>query len=347
VLRYQDTSTGQVVAAHRTKLGPCDALRQNPWNAVLCLGHGNGGVTMWTPNLATPAVRMLCHHGPVRSLAADPQGRHLVTTGADGQVGRPPPLPACRGGASCLPRAPRGWLAPPSNRHVSAALPLRPARPPALPPLFPPPCRQVKVWDLRMLRPLHAYFSPSPAEWCDISQRGLLAVGYGRRVQVWRDALASKAQSPYMTHRLAGGVLRDFHFCPYEVRECVCVCVWWRTWGGGGEGPHQISLGTSELDISLAAGCSLTAGWCVLPGHEAAHACGVGGCDCDPPVPDPPPAPLSPPRTCWALGTAAACPPCWCRGRASPTTTPGWPTPSRPRSSGARPRCTACWTSCR
>ncbi|KAL4457883.1 hypothetical protein ABPG75_012748 [Micractinium tetrahymenae] len=159
VLRYQDTSTGRIVTQHRTKQGPCDALCQNPWNGVLCLGHGNGTVTLWTPNVSTPVVSMLCHHGPVRALAADGQGRHLVTTGADGQV---------------------------------------------------------KVWDLRMFRPLHAYFSPSPAEWCDISQRGLLAVGYGRRIQVWKDALSSKQQSPYMTHTLAGGTLSDFRFCPYE-----------------------------------------------------------------------------------------------------------------------------------
>jgi hypothetical protein len=88
MLRYQDTSTGQVVASHRTRQGPCSIMRQNPWNAALCLGHGNGTVTMWTPNITTPVVRMLCHHGPLRSLAADSQGRHMVTTGADGQVRR-------------------------------------------------------------------------------------------------------------------------------------------------------------------------------------------------------------------------------------------------------------------
>lgn len=76
---------------------------------------------------------------------------------------------------------------------------------------------QVKVWDLRTYQPLHAYFSPSPATWCDISQRGLLGVGWGRRVNVWKDALATKQKSPYMTHTLQAGQLRDFHFCPYEV----------------------------------------------------------------------------------------------------------------------------------
>ena len=75
------------------------------------------------------------------------------------------------------------------------------------------------MWDCRTFRPLHAYYSPAPAEWCDVSQRGLLAVGWGRRVQVWKDALGAKAQSPYMAHTLAGGALRNFRFCPYEARR--------------------------------------------------------------------------------------------------------------------------------
>ncbi len=67
--------------------------------------------------------------GPVRAVAADATGRHMVTAGADGQV---------------------------------------------------------KVWDARKLQPLHAYFSraPAQAQALDISQRGFLAVGAGRSVQV-------------------------------------------------------------------------------------------------------------------------------------------------------------------
>lgn len=41
-LKYQDTSTGALVAEHRTKLGACRVMRQNPWNAVVCCGHANG-----------------------------------------------------------------------------------------------------------------------------------------------------------------------------------------------------------------------------------------------------------------------------------------------------------------
>lgn len=159
VLHYQDTSTGAIVAQHRTRLGSCSVMRQNPYNAVLCLGHNNGTVTMWTPNITTPVVKMLCHKGAVSALAVDPTGHQLVTAGVD--------------------------------------------------------C-QVKVWDVRTFKPLHAYFANSPPTALDVSQRGLLAVGQGRRLQVWRDCLESKATSPYLTHMLPLGGIQSLRFCPYE-----------------------------------------------------------------------------------------------------------------------------------
>ncbi len=57
-------------------------------------------------------------------------------------------------------------------------------------------CAQVKVWDVRMLRELHAYDSPAPVVWADISQRGMLAVGHGRRVQVRRWGEAGRGGTP-------------------------------------------------------------------------------------------------------------------------------------------------------
>lgn len=51
ILRYQDTSHGAIVAQHKTHYGPCTVMRQNPHNAIMCLGHTNGCVTMWTPNI--------------------------------------------------------------------------------------------------------------------------------------------------------------------------------------------------------------------------------------------------------------------------------------------------------
>lgn len=86
ILRYQDTTHGAIVAQFRTKLGGCDAMRQNPQNAVVHLGHSNGTVTLWSPNMGHPLVKMLTHRGPVRSLAVDGNGRYMATAGADSQV---------------------------------------------------------------------------------------------------------------------------------------------------------------------------------------------------------------------------------------------------------------------
>jgi U3 small nucleolar RNA-associated protein 7 len=44
-LKYHDVSVGNLVAEHRTKLGVCDCMTQNPQNAVVHLGHANGVVS--------------------------------------------------------------------------------------------------------------------------------------------------------------------------------------------------------------------------------------------------------------------------------------------------------------
>lgn len=75
---------------------------------------------------------------------------------------------------------------------------------------------QVRVWDLRTYRQLHSYFSIRPASAMDISQTGLLAVGCGPHVQVWKDALALKAQSPYLVQEFPGKIVQAIEFCPFE-----------------------------------------------------------------------------------------------------------------------------------
>ncbi|KAI9820773.1 MAG: Small subunit (SSU) processome component [Pycnora praestabilis] len=82
-LKYTDTSTGQMVIEMPTKQGSPTALRQNPQNAILHIGHQNGSVTLWSPNSTTPHVKLLAHRGPVRSLAMDREGRYMVSTGQD------------------------------------------------------------------------------------------------------------------------------------------------------------------------------------------------------------------------------------------------------------------------
>lgn len=82
-LKYQDTSTGRLVAQMPTKQGSPTAFGQNPHNAILHVGHQNGTVSLWSPNDTKPLVKVLAHRGPVRSLAMDREGRYMVSTGAD------------------------------------------------------------------------------------------------------------------------------------------------------------------------------------------------------------------------------------------------------------------------
>lgn len=85
-LKWQDTSTGKIVMQMGTKQGTPTAFGQNPYNAVLHVGHQNGTVSLWSPNSTTPLVKMLCHRGPVRSLAMDREGRYMVSTGQDSKM---------------------------------------------------------------------------------------------------------------------------------------------------------------------------------------------------------------------------------------------------------------------
>ncbi|KAG8969040.1 Small subunit (SSU) processome component [Tulasnella sp. 419] len=103
-LKYQDTSTGQLVSQHRTKLGSSRAMCQNLHNAVIYLGHQNGTITLHTPNLSTPAVTQLSHLGPVVSVSVDPnsQGRYMASAGADGRV----KIWDCRNWKGCV----REWM---------------------------------------------------------------------------------------------------------------------------------------------------------------------------------------------------------------------------------------------
>jgi U3 small nucleolar RNA-associated protein 7 len=83
ILRYTDTSTGQSLSSIPTHLGQPTSLCQNPYNAILHIGHQKGKVTLWSPNTGAPLVTLLPHHGPVRGLAVDRSGHYMVSTGQD------------------------------------------------------------------------------------------------------------------------------------------------------------------------------------------------------------------------------------------------------------------------
>ncbi|KAJ1890566.1 putative U3 small nucleolar RNA-associated protein 7, partial [Kickxella alabastrina] len=75
---------------------------------------------------------------------------------------------------------------------------------------------RVKVWDVRTFRQLHDYQTMRPAQSLDISQRGLLAAAWGPHVSIWKDALATRVDKPYMTQLVPGATLSSVRFVPYD-----------------------------------------------------------------------------------------------------------------------------------
>lgn len=158
-LRYQDVSTGDEVSEIRTKLGPTQALKQNPWNGVMHLGHAGGVVSLWSPKVDTPLVKVQSSRGPVRDIAIDREGKYMAVSGMD---------------------------------------------------------KSLKIWDLRKFEVLESYWTATPASSLDISDNGLLSVGWGPHVTVWKDAFTTKQEKPYMTHLLPGSKIENIRYVPYE-----------------------------------------------------------------------------------------------------------------------------------
>ena len=74
------------MAEIRTKLGALKCMSQNPSNAIVQLGHYNGCVSLWSPSVACPLVKIQCHRSPVISLAVDQGGHYLVTAAMDAKM---------------------------------------------------------------------------------------------------------------------------------------------------------------------------------------------------------------------------------------------------------------------
>ncbi|EEA06748.1 uncharacterized protein CMU_014240 [Cryptosporidium muris RN66] len=161
-LRYQDISTGKVAALHKTGKGACRVMKHNPYNGVIHLGHKDGTVSLWTPNIATPVVKLLAQKGSVTAL--DVTNHYMVTAGMD-----------------------NSW----------------------------------KIWDIRKpsdFCPLHNLksFGASVAS-ISISGTGLVSVGFGCHIQVWKDILASsKPKMPYITHDHNGSYITSIKFQPWN-----------------------------------------------------------------------------------------------------------------------------------
>jgi U3 small nucleolar RNA-associated protein 7 len=77
--------------------------------------------------------------------------------------------------------------------------------------------RQVKIWDLRMYKETHAYYTGSGAipTSLDISQRGLLGIGHGSHATVW-ESVHTKHKDPYMHHAMPTTQVETLRFRPFE-----------------------------------------------------------------------------------------------------------------------------------
>jgi U3 small nucleolar RNA-associated protein 7 len=89
-LKYHDVSTGILLTQFPTHLGSPSSMAQNPHSAIIHLGHANGTMTLWSPNMTTPHVKLLAHRGPVTGIAVDASegsaGRYVATCGMEGRV---------------------------------------------------------------------------------------------------------------------------------------------------------------------------------------------------------------------------------------------------------------------
>lgn len=60
-----------------------------------------------------------------------------------------------------------------------------------------------KIWDIRnTYQSVHTYFSPAPAVTSTFSDTGLVGLGFGDEVQVWKNSFHEKQKEPYMKYKL-------------------------------------------------------------------------------------------------------------------------------------------------
>lgn len=60
------------------------------------------------------------------------------------------------------------------------------------------------LFIFRNYKLLNDYYSFAPASSLSISQRGLLGVAVGPNLMIWKDALQTKQEQPYMKHLVPG-----------------------------------------------------------------------------------------------------------------------------------------------
>lgn len=85
-LQYIDISIGKEISMCHTNEHNLNVICSNPSNGVIHLGHGNGTVSLWTPNQKSYIAKMLCHRSNVISTAITPDGNYMATSSQDCSV---------------------------------------------------------------------------------------------------------------------------------------------------------------------------------------------------------------------------------------------------------------------
>ncbi|KAI4840767.1 U3 small nucleolar RNA-associated protein 7 [Plasmodium brasilianum] len=80
-LVYQDITMGNIITRKKTKRGPCSIMKQNKHDAIIYLGHSNGHVTLWSPNVDKCICDIYCHYTPISSIAVS--DNYLISASID------------------------------------------------------------------------------------------------------------------------------------------------------------------------------------------------------------------------------------------------------------------------
>ncbi|SBT31969.1 U3 small nucleolar RNA-associated protein 7, putative (UTP7) [Plasmodium ovale wallikeri] len=80
-LVYQDISIGKIITRKKTKRGSCFIMKHNKNNGLIYLGHKNGHVTLWSPNVDSSVCDIFCHYTPISAIGV--QDNYLVTASVD------------------------------------------------------------------------------------------------------------------------------------------------------------------------------------------------------------------------------------------------------------------------
>lgn len=95
----------------------------------------------------------------------------------------------------------------------------------------------VKIWDLRTYKEvsgclsmrvfqhsdaqLYRHFMPGRPVSVDISQRGVLAVGFGTHAKLFAGPLSTPSREPYLHHCTRGSPIKALRFAPYDDVLCI------------------------------------------------------------------------------------------------------------------------------